>query len=71
MSRRRKRKPSGSGSRARTTPVASLSGPVSPLRRPWISIAVCIFLALAVWAIYGQTVGFNFIYIDDDEYVFN
>ncbi|HXX42772.1 MAG TPA: hypothetical protein VEI58_10980, partial [Chthoniobacterales bacterium] len=48
-----------------------MSGPVSPLHRPWISIAVCIFLALAVWAIYGQTVGFNFIYFDDDEYVFN
>src|SRR5919198_1162541 len=37
----------------------------------WVSIAVCIFLTLAVWAIFGQTLRYSFVYFDDDEYVFD
>src|ERR1700722_7590512 len=76
MSRRKKRKlHGGSGSRARINPLASpsrkASQPKAAFHSPWVSIAVCLFLALAVWAIYGQTRGFGFVYFDDDEYVFN
>jgi len=76
MSRRNKRKPpGGSGSRARINPLdrpsRNASQPVAAVHSRWVSIAVCIFLALAVWAIYGQTLRFGFVYVDDDEYVFN
>jgi protein O-mannosyl-transferase len=75
MSRRKKRKPRGSGSQARANSVAQPGGNASQaggaFHGRWVSIAVCIFLALAVWAIFGQTLGFNFVYFDDNEYVFD
>ena len=43
------------------------SGP----RDRWVLIAVCIFLALAVWAIFGQTLGFGFVDYDDNQYVYD
>src|ERR1700719_708424 len=76
MSRRKKRKPPrGSGSRARIDPIAGAnrkaSQPAAALHSRWVSLAVCIFLVLAVWVIFGQTLRFSFVYFDDDEYVFN
>ena len=40
-------------------------------RDRWFSIAVSIFLPLAVWAIFGQTIGFGFVDYDDDQYVYD
>jgi tetratricopeptide (TPR) repeat protein len=75
MSRRKKRKSRGSGPGARVNSIAGTGSNASQLggasRRHWISIAVCIFLALAVWAIYSQTLRFSFVYFDDNEYVFD
>src|SRR5690349_18484734 len=42
--------------------------PVS--RRRWLLAGVCISLALAVSAIFGQTLGFGFVEYDDNEYVY-
>jgi protein O-mannosyl-transferase len=39
-------------------------------RRRWLLAAVCISLALGVWAIFGQTLGFGFVEYDDNEYVY-
>jgi tetratricopeptide (TPR) repeat protein len=36
----------------------------------WQSVAVCIVLALAVWAVFGQTIRFAFINYDDDAIVY-
>ena len=40
-------------------------------RDHWVLIAVCIFLALAVWAIFGQTLEFGFVDYDDNQYVYD
>ncbi|MGA3268996.1 MAG: hypothetical protein ABSE16_19530 [Verrucomicrobiota bacterium] len=34
------------------------------------SLAVCLLLALAVWAVFGQTLRYDFINCDDDQYVY-
>ncbi|HEY1788717.1 MAG TPA: tetratricopeptide repeat protein [Verrucomicrobiae bacterium] len=36
----------------------------------WKSTAVCIFLALAIWVVFGQTTRFEFINYDDDSIVY-
>ncbi len=33
-------------------------------------IGVCIFLALIVWVVFGQTVDFSFVNFDDDKYIY-
>ncbi|HEX8076931.1 MAG TPA: hypothetical protein VF511_03880, partial [Chthoniobacterales bacterium] len=43
----------------------TVSGP----GRPWQLIGVCVFLALAVWLIYGQTLHHDFVNYDDEDYV--
>jgi tetratricopeptide (TPR) repeat protein len=43
--------------------------PFSPEAQPhnrWLSFAVCLFLALAVWAVFGRTIHYEFINLDDD-----
>ena len=36
----------------------------------WSSVAVCIFLAAIVWSVFGQTIHFDFVNYDDNEYVY-
>jgi len=35
----------------------------------WPSVAVCVFLVLAVWAVFGQTLHYEFVNYDDEDYV--
>ena len=42
-----------------------------PRKEPgWQTVCVCVFLALAVWAVFGQTAGFGFVNLDDNLYVY-
>ncbi|MGA3268905.1 MAG: hypothetical protein ABSE16_19050, partial [Verrucomicrobiota bacterium] len=46
---------------------------LSPLGQPpqrWQSLTVCVLLALAVWAVFGQTLRFDFVNYDDNRYVY-
>jgi tetratricopeptide (TPR) repeat protein len=75
MSRRAKRKlPAGNSlpihSRLSGHPRRKVSQLKPASRRRWILAAVCISLALAVWVIFGQTLGFGFVEFDDNEYVY-
>jgi tetratricopeptide (TPR) repeat protein len=36
----------------------------------WLSFAICLFLALAVWVVFGQAVHHEFVNFDDPAYVF-
>ena len=36
----------------------------------WLSFAICFLLALAVWAVFGQTLHHEFVNFDDDVYVY-
>ncbi|MGA3268999.1 MAG: tetratricopeptide repeat protein [Verrucomicrobiota bacterium] len=40
-------------------------------RQRWLSFAVCVLLALAVWAVFGQTRRFDFVNYDDGAYVYD
>ena len=74
MSRRKKRKPPGGGGSSTLSNSQIKSKAFQPRRifhSRWDSIAVCIGLAAAVWMVYGQTLGFDFVNYDDDEYVYN
>jgi tetratricopeptide (TPR) repeat protein len=76
MSRRSKCKlPGDTKSSARSVTMASQSGnPFQPevqLHNRWLSFAVCLFLALAVWAVFGQTLRYEFVNYDDDIYVYD
>jgi protein O-mannosyl-transferase len=75
MSRRSKRKfPGDTGSPARSDTMASqggnLSQPEAQSHNRWLSFAVCLFLALAVWAVFGQTLRYEFVNYDDDIYIY-
>ena len=75
MSRRAKRNLSGvPRSSAAPTPIASRSGTSSPPEvKPypgWLSLAACLFLALAVWAVFDQTLHHDFVNYDDNFYVY-
>lgn len=50
-----------------TTPAAE-TPPTAPNDR-WRLIGVCLFLAVAVWLIYGQTLHYEFVNYDDEDYV--
>jgi protein O-mannosyl-transferase len=74
MSRRsRSRIPRGAGLSARPGLIARQSGKVPPPdgqpRNRWLSLAICLFLALAVWAVFGQTLHHEFVNYDDSLYV--
>lgn len=56
-----------SAPRRGTTPAAEK--PASPPNDRWRLIGVCVFLALAVWLIYGQTLHYEFVNYDDEDYV--
>ena len=71
MSRRLKVKSARNGS---SPPRARSSGNPFPPRttpRPhWLTIVICLFLAAAVWAVFGQTRHHEFVNYDDDRYVY-
>jgi tetratricopeptide (TPR) repeat protein len=41
------------------------SQPEARSRNHWLSLGVCLFLALAVWAVFGQTLHYEFVNYDD------
>lgn len=43
---------------------------VSPRNDRLIAIAVCIFLTVIIWIVFGQTLGHDFVNFDDDRYVY-
>jgi Flp pilus assembly protein TadD len=47
------------------------SGPATQVRRPYVLLAVCGLLLLAVIAVFGQTAGHDFVNFDDDVYVYD
>jgi Tfp pilus assembly protein PilF len=52
-------------------PVAAASpGPPAGAGSRWAILGVCVFLAAAVWFVFGQTLHFGFINFDDDLYVY-
>jgi tetratricopeptide (TPR) repeat protein len=71
MSRRAKRSGLPIRSRLSGHPRRKVSQLKPASRRRWVLVAVCISLALAVWAIFGQTLGFRFVEYDDNEYVYD
>ena len=36
----------------------------------WTVAGICIFLAAIIWAVFGQTLGYEFVNYDDDKYVY-
>ena len=54
---------------------AASHGPESA-RRPaglsdrWTVLGVCLFLAAAIWVVFGQTLHYAFVNFDDDDYVY-
>jgi tetratricopeptide (TPR) repeat protein len=52
-------------------PVAAASpGPPAGAGSRWAILGVCVFLAAAVWIVFGQALHFKFINYDDNEYVY-
>ncbi len=81
MSRRSKKKAPAvrscaSVSPAGETPGAADSRPLASESRPaglndrWVVPGVCIFLAVIIWVVFGQTMGHEFVNYDDDFYVY-
>jgi len=75
MRRRSKGKTRGEIRAAASSLMVSRSGApvqldVQPHSR-WLTLAVCIFLALAVWAVFGQTIHYDFTNYDDDDQVYD
>ncbi len=44
--------------------------PAADLNERWLVPGVCIFLAVIIWVVFGQTLGHEFVNYDDDEYVY-
>ena len=44
--------------------------PVIPPQAGWATVVACLLLALAVWAVFGQTVHYEFVNYDDNRLVF-
>ena len=40
------------------------------VNRHWLTVGVCIFLAVLVWVVFGQTLGHDFVNYDDPRYVY-
>ena len=47
------------------------ASPAAGLADRWLVCGVCVFLAALVWAVFGQTLRYEFINFDDDVYVYN
>jgi tetratricopeptide (TPR) repeat protein len=53
---------------AARAPVSSQS--IDKTNRRWLSISVCIFLAALTWIVFGQTLRYQFVNYDDQNYVY-
>jgi len=76
MSRRSKLKARGKRvSPASSTSAAGRGGglfpPAAQSHNHWLSFAVCLLLALAVWFVFGQTLRHGFVSYDDNVYVYD
>ena len=77
MSRRAKGDlPGDPGNSERFDPIIPVVGKaclpeVQPYYNRWLTIAVCLVLALAVWAVFGQTLRYDFVNYDDNVYVYD
>src|SRR5580698_10371611 len=76
MSRASKRKlrgnivpPTRSGSPVAGRETKSFPPEARPYPR-WLSLVICVSLALAVWAVFGQTFHYPFVSYDDNVYVY-
>jgi tetratricopeptide (TPR) repeat protein len=49
------------------TPMNNKTGEKSSI---WKIVGICIFIALAVWMVFGQALGYGFVNYDDDKYVY-
>jgi tetratricopeptide (TPR) repeat protein len=62
------------GSPTRSVPVAGPDGNAFPpewqSHPRWLTVAVCLFLAAMVWAVFGRTIHYEFINFDDPSYVY-
>jgi tetratricopeptide (TPR) repeat protein len=67
--------PVDSGSPTRSVHVASANGnafpPEGQTHHRWLPVAVCLFLAAVIWAVFGQTLHYEFINYDDPTCVYN
>ena len=54
----------------KSLPVGNPSLPEGPLPHGWPTVAVCFFLAAAVWAVFGQTLHADFVNYDDPAYIY-
>jgi tetratricopeptide (TPR) repeat protein len=75
MSQRAKGKDSRRGAATKrpgsnNTAGAKASLPEAPSHPRWLLVAVCLFLAVLVWAVFGQTLHYGFINFDDDQQVY-
>ncbi len=75
MSQQSQRRLSNSGFKpAKSSDPAYLVGKVSPPqgspRHWWTTPAICLFLAVIVWVVFGQTMHYEFINYDDDRFVY-
>jgi tetratricopeptide (TPR) repeat protein len=75
MSRRSNRElPGDTESPAGSGPLAGQGsnpfGPEVQRHNRWLSLAVCLLLALAVWTVFGQTIHYEFINFDDDSSIY-
>jgi hypothetical protein len=73
MSRRSKKKASQEkAAAAPSSAPASLKSESRPagLNGRWTVKGVCIFLAVIIWVVFGQTLGHEFFNCDDDAYVY-
>lgn len=56
-------------------PIAGTSGRAFPAESRWDSqrgaLAICIFLALAIWVVFGQTLYYGFVNYDDGVCVYD
>ena len=55
--------------KAAAMPSSAFASPADRNDR-WLVLGVCLFLAVAVWAVFGQTLWHEFINYDDDFYVY-
>ena len=67
--------PDDAGSLEHSVPLASPSNnafpPEGQLHPRWLTVAVCLFLAAIVWAVFGGTLHYEFVNYDDPAYVYN
>jgi protein O-mannosyl-transferase len=74
MSRQTQREPpvapdASAGCASIANPGGNPSRPVGQPHHRWRSFAVCLLLALAVWIVFGQTLGHEFVNSDDQIYI--